>query len=181
MLHKKHKISIALVLGILLLVLLWRQRSIQIKDHINQLLRSSTAAYKSRSLQQITQIIVHHSASIGQRAADYARYHVLSKGWPAIGYHFVIETDGTILQTNPLTAISYHNSGQNTRSIGICLSGNFQEQQPSSQQLQSLKKLIRHLRKKMPNALAVYGHRDHGKTSCPGRFLYQHLSQFKRA
>ncbi|BDS12355.1 peptidoglycan recognition protein family protein [Aureispira anguillae] len=166
---------------LLLLVIWFKSQSIKIIDKSNHLMRSSTKQYATRTLDVITQIIVHHSASIGQIAEDYARYHVLSKGWAAIAYHFIIEKDGTIIQGNPLTNISNHTAGQNTKSIGICLSGNFNLEQPSPKQLKSLKKLIHHLRNQLPQALAVYGHKDHGSTSCPGTNLYQQLNQYQLA
>jgi len=154
---------------------------VRIIDKTTQLMRSSTSNYATRSLSRINQIVVHHSASIGQAAKDYARYHVQSKGWPGIGYHFVIEINGDIIQANPLVNVSYNVSGHNTRSIGICLSGDFTKQEPSSQQLKSLKNLIGHLRRELPQKLEVFGHKDYGQTSCPGPALYKHLDKFKLA
>jgi len=144
-------------------------------------MRSNSQNYHTRSLDQINQIVVHHSASINQSAKDYAHYHVFSKGWPGIGYHYVIEKDGTIVWCNLLTTVSWNVSGHNTRSIGICLSGDFTKEQPTTAQLKNLKKLIKHLRKQLPQHLPVTGHKDYGSTSCPGSHLYKHLSQFNAA
>lgn len=175
----------ALVVGaafLLVILILWlSDQRIKIVDKTNELMRSSSLSYGTRLLSQINQIVVHHSASIGQFAKDYARYHVLSKGWPGIGYTFIIEVDGTIVQAHPLTVVSYNTGGVNTRTIGICLSGDFTKQEPSPQQLKSLKKLIKHLRRKLPQRLDVYGHKDYGTTSCPGPHLYKHLKQFQLA
>lgn len=176
--HKRLLLILLVALTFLALVAFYP--SIRIVDKTALLWRSSSKKYPSRSLDRINLIVVHHSASIGQTAQDYARYHVLSKGWAAIGYHFVIERNGTIIQANPLTAISNHTAGQNSRSIGICLSGDFTRQKPSYQQLNSLKKLIAHLRRQFPQQLQVAGHRDHGQTSCPGHHLYQQLYKFKK-
>ena len=67
--------------------------------------------------------MIHHSATDDGSPEAYARYHVQTRGWPGIGYHFVIQKDGGIYQTNRLDTISYHVSGQNTNSIGICGTG----------------------------------------------------------
>ncbi len=178
--HKKSLIIGAVFLVVILLLFLSDQR-IKIIDKTNELMRSSSLKYGTRLLSQINQIVVHHSASIGQTAEDYARYHVQSKGWPGIGYTFILEIDGTIVQAHPLNVVSYNTGGVNTRTIGICLSGDFTKQEPSPQQLKSLKKLIKYLRKTLPQQLAVYGHKDYGTTSCPGPHLYKHLKQFQFA
>jgi len=179
---KKHKkLLLILVVALLFFALVSFGKPIQIIDKYNSLMRSSNQTYRTRSLSRINQIVIHHSASIGQTAEDYARYHVRSKGWPGIGYHFVIEVNGDIIQANPLINVSYNVSGYNTRSIGICLSGNFTKQEPSSQQLKSLKNLIAHLRRQLPQKLEVFGHKDYGQTSCPGSNLEKHLYKFQRA
>lgn len=181
-LSKYKKQLIAGGIGLLILVfILIKSQEIHIVDKTRSLMRSSTKSYGTRTLDQINKIIVHHSGSIGQRAEDYARYHVLSKGWPGIAYTFVIEKEGTIIQGNFLETISNNTSGQNTSSISICLSGDFTQEEPTPKQLKSLKKLIVYLRKTLPQHLQVAGHRDYGTTSCPGTNLYKHLKQFQLA
>jgi len=143
--------------------------------------RSTINEYDKRNLNQIEQIIVHHSGVTGQTVEDYARYHVSSNGWPGIGYHYVIEKDGTITQGNPLDNISYHVAGQNTKSIGIGLSGNFEIEQPTQIQMEALTWLIAHVREGLPQELEVYGHKDFAATSCPGVNLYGELQNFKLA
>lgn len=178
--HKKACIGVLTLLFIVLLIAL-KSRNIRIIDQYSTLMRSSSKKYPTRTLAIINKIVVHHSASIGQYAADYARYHVQSKGWAGIGYHFVIEKNGDIIQGNPLRNVSNNVAGENRRSIGICLSGDFTKEQPSSQQLKSLAQLIKYLRKQLPQSLEVYGHRDFGQTSCPGHQLAKHLYKFKLA
>jgi N-acetyl-anhydromuramyl-L-alanine amidase AmpD len=181
-LTKKHKYwLIGLTLLLVLVLIVATSKPIRIIDKYNILMRSSSKKYATRTLNRINQIVVHHSASIGQRAEDYARYHVQSKGWAGIGYHLVIEVNGDIIGCNPLTNISYGVAGHNTRSINICLSGDFTKQDPSPQQLRSLELLIKHLRSEFPQTLAVAGHKDYGQTSCPGPKLYQHLKKFQAA
>jgi N-acetyl-anhydromuramyl-L-alanine amidase AmpD len=150
-----------------------------IDKYTDRSLQRGAVDYGTRRLDQITQTVVHHSAATNQTAEDYARYHVNHHRWPGIGYHYVIEKDGTIVQGNPLTNVSYHTRGYNTKSIGICLSGNFEIEQPTAQQMHSLGLLIDYVRGVVPNQMQVYGHRDFGSTSCPGDNLYNQLGQYK--
>lgn len=175
--HKR--LLLILVVALLFFVFVAFSRPLKIIDKSKILMHSSSKQYNTRLLSSIRQIVVHHSASIGQTVEDYARYHVQSKGWAGIGYHFVIEVNGDIVLCHPLTTISYNVAHHNTQSIGICLSGDFTRQEPSPKQLQSLRELIAHLRRQVPQKLSVSGHRDHGQTSCPGPTLYKHLSQFQ--
>ncbi len=145
------------------------------------LMRSTQQEYATRDLDQIEQIVVHHSASLTGTAEDFARWHVLERGWPGIGYHYVVEKDGSIIMGNPLTNISYNTQNQNTKSVGIVLSGDFEQEQPTAAQMTSLSNLIAYLRNELPQSLQVYGHRDFAATSCPGDNLYSKLPQFKLA
>lgn len=126
--------------------------------------------YGTRDLSQVKYIVLHHSASEGQNPYDYARYHTQEDGhgWPGIGYHFVIQPDGTSYQTNHLETISYHTKGNNTAAIGICLSGNLSNKPPTRAQEDSLKRVIKHVRQKLPGSASVHGHGEFVNTTCPG-------------
>lgn len=178
---KAKKIFFFSTMALFLITVAKKSSGLKIEDWYSNwnLMRSTVSEYDTRNLNQIQQIVVHHSASVNQTAEDFAEYHVLTRGWPGIGYHFVIEKDGTIIQGNPLTNISYNTQNQNTKTIGICLSGDFMVEQPTEAQMESLTKLIGHLRGELPQSLEVFGHRDFAATSCPGDNLYNQLYQFK--
>ncbi len=113
-------------------------------------------------------ITIHHSGTAGGSAAAFARYHVETLGWPGIGYHFVIERSGEIIQCHDETIRSYHVAGHNTGNIGICLTGNGAF---TAQQKEQLKKLVRFLQQKWSIAgTDVRGHRELPRqhTQCPG-------------
>lgn len=124
--------------------------------------------YKKRTLDKIDMVVVHHSATATGTAEAYARYHVSNNGWPGIGYHFVIDKDGTIHQTNELETISYHVSGQNTNSIGICLTGDYDRQKPPEEQLNKCAQLIAMLRQQIGRPLKIRGHAAFSTKTCPG-------------
>lgn len=144
---------------------------IQIKNIVSRLPRS--APWPERDLSEIDDITIHHAASSKTATAyDFARWHISEKGWPGIGYHFVIDRSGQIFQTNPLNAYSYHNGKDNKGAIGVCLVGNFQDYPPTPNQQKSLIRLIRKLKGRL-NIKTLTGHREYpgASTSCPGRFL----------
>lgn len=131
----------------------------QLKDIRHLLPTRSGQSYKKTTLEQKTHIIIHHSLTKTGSAFAFANYHV-SKGWPGIGYHFVIEQDGTIHFCNDLEAISYHVGNHNTYCIGICLTGDFRTQQPTDEQKQSLRTLYKTLVNILPNYKDVKGHNE---------------------
>lgn len=127
-------------------------------------------SYKKRSLTSITGIVIHHSATDHGGPKDFANWHI-KRGWPGIGYHFVILPDGTMNQTNELDTISYHVANKNTPNIGICLVGNLSHHPPTPMQIASLKELISHINAVVGKNLAVRGHRDLQATECPGLMM----------
>ena len=118
----------------------------KINNIVDQLTTHPEKKYKTRSLNTIDTIVIHHSATETGNAESYARYHVNTRNWAGIGYHFVIEQSGEIKQTNDLQTISYHASNWNSRSIGICLTGNYDKQYLNGNNLDSLVYLIKKLK-----------------------------------
>lgn len=130
-------------------------------------------SFRTRSLAQINAIALHHSATTSGSAEAFARYHVETLGWPGIGYHYVIEKDGEVKYCNDLTTISFHVGNSNSRSIGICLVGNFTQQEPTKEQWESMYTLLEFLMKKLPNVKSVtniMGHQEfpgYSSKPCP--------------
>ena len=115
-------------------------------------------------------IVIHHAAMAATTSrADIHDLH-LSNGWAGIGYHKVILSDGTVEAGRPETVIGAHAYGANTRSIGIVLVGNFEEQLPTPAQLSAAVRVTRELmgQYKIPPE-KVLPHREATKgTLCPG-------------
>ena len=143
--------------------------AIKIINLVNSLPKGK-GTYKKRKLTDVTGIVIHHSASDFGGPVDFANWHI-KRGWPGIGYHFVILTDGTVNQTNELDTISYHVKDKNTPNIGICLVGNLSHHPPTASQLSSLKQLINHINTAVGRNLVVRGHRDLQATECPGLLM----------
>lgn len=136
----------------------------------------ATRKYGKRSLDQITDIVIHHSAG-NQTPSSIAQYHISPQshlkagGAPGIAYHFCITPDGHTYQTQPITAISWHTGGHNTKSIGICLIGNFERHTPTQAQYAAARNMIRQLKSQVWTIERVKPHKAYSNTSCPGRFF----------
>jgi N-acetylmuramoyl-L-alanine amidase len=151
---------------VLLLARLMNQKIINITDQLPR----GNKAYPKRNLQQIVRFVIHHSADPNGTPEKYAKYHVKTHGWPGIGYHFVIQKDGTIYQTNALETISYNVENYNTGTVGICLTGNFEDELLQAAQKNSLifllKKLVEQLGPK-----SILPHSAFKATACPGEHI----------
>ena len=177
----KKYLLIALVVVLILIVTATivrpRAYGIPIENQVYRLPKALFKRYDTRSLEKIEQVVIHHSATESGSPESYALYHIHNNGWPGIGYHYVISKAGKIVQTQRLKTVSYHTSGQNTRSVGICLTGNYDTQSPPTVQLDSCVKLIKYLEDKLGRPLAIAGHNEYGTKSCPGSKVNVNLIQ----
>lgn len=126
--------------------------------------------FKIRSLDQPMYITIHHTATKGQSLKQIAQGHI-ERGFPGIGYFAAINWEGQMYQLNDIDQISWHDSGENLRSIGIVLVGNFQERDLPDKAVESLEVLIDFLEDHL-NIVGVRGHRDTSATLCPGDYAY---------
>lgn len=131
-------------------------------------------------------IVVHYSASpitvrrgkesVPVNAAMIRQWH-LTKGWSDIGYHFVILPDGRCEEGRPLYRPGAHCAvgHRNFLGIGICLVGNFSEQEevPEAQMNGLLDKLVSLMAAYHLNLEDVELHREvlGAATECPGRYF----------
>ncbi len=91
-------------------------------------------------------IIIHHVGK-SKSIQDIIDLHVTKNHFSAIGYHFLIGKKGKIYYSRDLKYAGAHTFGYNKNSIGIGLFGNFDEETPTKEQLESLKKLITAIKK----------------------------------
>ncbi|ABB15012.1 peptidoglycan recognition protein family protein [Carboxydothermus hydrogenoformans] len=121
-------------------------------------------------------IVLHHTAATRDLSWQEINSEHKARGFAGFGYHFYINKAGIIYAGRPLNVIGAHALGLNDESIGICFSGNFEEEKPTSEQINSGKLLVSWLKYKIFNKPKVIGHKEVAslrptatKTACPGR------------
>jgi N-acetyl-anhydromuramyl-L-alanine amidase AmpD len=109
-----------------------------IVDLVDALPKHATKTYPMRSLTDIKQIVIHHTATSADVTPQrLAEDQVNRLGRAGIIYHFVVAANGTIYQTNRLETVSDHAYTQNLASVGVCFPGNFTETIPTKAQLKA--------------------------------------------
>lgn len=125
-------------------------------------------------MRKITEIIVHCADTPEGRddkAADIKRWHMTEHGWKDIGYHYVVDIDGTIEPGRPIETAGAHCTGHNTNSIGVCYVGGCDKNMKpkdtrTPEQKAALVQLLTYLVRKYPGA-KIYGHKDFAQKACP--------------
>ncbi len=126
-------------------------------------------------MRRIDTIVIHCSATPegkNFRARDIDAWH-RQRGFKTIGYHYVIDLDGTIEKGRDESEVGAHVSGYNSHSIGICYIGGCDKNMKPKDtrtmaQKESIIRLLMQLLCKYPNA-DIKGHRDFPKVNkaCP--------------
>lgn len=138
-------------------------------------------------MRQIDEIIIHCSATKPswfagrtsvEKLQEIRRWHVEQRGWSDIGYHFVIDRDGTVLEGRPVERQGAHVSGHNKTTIGVCLIGGLRDDGTSSahdsfldnftqKQRAAVLDLIDDLMNAHPGIKRVVGHNAYAAKDCP--------------
>ncbi len=125
-------------------------------------------------MRPINKVIIHCSATPEGRdvkTKEIKKWH-LSNGWADIGYHYVIELDGKVIEGRPVELVGAHCVGQNKFSIGICYVGGMNKSMSkpkdtrTEEQKESLIKLIKKLRGSYGD-LTIHGHNEYSNKACP--------------
>lgn len=137
--------------------------------------------FQTHTLERMT---VHHTAvliddpTLGpDRARQHQKFHI-ERGWPDLAYHYLVDPLGIIYEGRPVdtvgdTGTSYDPTGH----FLVCCEGNFDEQDPTSAQLQAATWLLAWAAVEFSlDPSAITGHRDWAETSCPGDALYAAIS-----
>jgi len=127
-----------------------------------------------KDMREIKKVIIHCADTPEGRdvkTEEIKRWHTEERGWSDIGYHWVVELDGSIHQGRSEDIAGAHCRGHNSDSIGICyVGGADSEGNPKDTrtegQKDSLKSLITEILDRHANA-EVFGHRDFSEKACP--------------
>ena len=125
-------------------------------------------------------VVIHHSGmrNVDMTVGEIHDLHKYKNRWSGIGYHFVIHKDGIIEHGRPIETKGAHSLLNNEFTVGICLTGNYNIGEPPQTQVSSAVQLIGAICDKYnfePTDTTIFGHRDLGKTTCPGDSLYKLL------
>lgn len=125
-------------------------------------------------------IVLHHSATDSGSSEKFNKAH-LRRGWKGVGYHFVIDNgtcgkDNGQIETSPrwtkqIDGAHCKADSMNTKAIGICLVGNFSEDNMSAEQMDSLVYLVNTLKTYYgisSRKILGHGQVDGARTECPG-------------
>ncbi len=133
-------------------------------------------------MRHIDKIVIHCTATRGnwwqgksaqEKTDEIRRWHVEDRGWSDIGYHYLIDRDGTVTEGRPLSRSGAHARGHNKGSVGISLFGghggnvsdkfddNFTEDQD-----RALRDLIDTLKSDHP-ITKIIGHNEVANKACP--------------
>lgn len=141
-------------------------------------------------MRKINEIIVHCSATkpdwflhktAMEKRNEIERWHVEDNKWAGIGYHFLIDRDGTVVKGRDLDGdgdvfeeIGAHTLGHNKETIGVCLIGGFGSSEfddPHKHftgvQLTALRNLIDSIEDELGD-LKLSGHNEYAAKACPG-------------
>lgn len=138
--------------------------------------------YTRRKIEKVSNvpeiILVHHTGGTDANPLEDTSHHTaktieewhMKKGWNGIGYHYVIEKDGTIVHGRPEHVEGAHEPKVNKKSIGICLSGNFDATLPTIEQTASLKVLLKDINSRY-TIREISPHRRYASKTCFGKKL----------
>ena len=125
-------------------------------------------------MRTINEIIVHCTATPEGKdfkAKDIDRWHK-ERGWKKIGYHYVVDLDGTIEKGRGENEVGAHCSGRNAHSIGVVYVGGLAKDGKTPKdtrteaQKEALWKILISLIIKYPDA-TIHGHNEFSSKACP--------------
>ncbi len=125
------------------------------------------------TMRKIDEIIVHCTATPEGKdfkAKDIDAWHK-QRGWKEIGYHYVVDLDGTIEKGRNDAKVGAHCSGRNAHSIGVVYvggldkNGNPKDTRTEAQK-EALWQLLIQLIINYPDA-TIHGHNEFSSKACP--------------
>lgn len=143
-----------------------------------------------------THVTVHHTqgpqtmdaATTAQVVRNIQHFHMANTdgkhGWDDIGYHFLIDGAGRVVEGRPAETLGAHAGGANDQNIGISMMGDFNKVRPTDAQVESLTRLISFLALKYGQNPSRAGflepHRHYDQTDCPGHNMMAILDALRQ-
>lgn len=167
------------------------------------------SAQKTKYVKMITVHHTADSNTSDREDAEIMRsmyyYHAIVRGWGDIGYNYVVGQRGKIYEgrAGGDYVVAAHAVWNNRSSVGVSMIGNFEQYQVNADQLKGLKGIVKALAEhygidlsgtmsthveclgsqdcllRDQTSTRLTGHRDVGRTSCPGKDLYGYVEQIR--
>lgn len=123
-------------------------------------------------------VFVHHSggtdanplADTSEHTAKGMELWHIGKGWDGLGYHYVIHKNGDVWKGRPEHRNGAHAKGYNTKSIGVCLAGNFDATLPTPAQIEALREVLKDINSRL-GIEDIRPHRNVANKTCYGKRL----------
>ncbi|XP_022906513.2 peptidoglycan-recognition protein SC2-like [Onthophagus taurus] len=137
-------------------------------------------------------VVIHHAGTTNYKCSNVAEcslgvrkiqtYHMNGNGWKDIGYNFLVGQDGNVYEGRGWGKHGAHSPGFNRKSIGICFIGDYSNNIPSQQQINTAKELIKYGvdNNLIKSDYKLVGHRQDVSvnTACPGQKLFDEIKQW---
>jgi len=123
---------------------------------------------------EVIYVVVHHTANGNPHwgIKECHAWHRDGMGWAGCGYNYLVEANGTAYYgraDEDADFVGSHVSGWNSRSVGVCLAGNYDQQTPSGANLDVTARIVAMLLKRYGLGVsAIRYHSDLAEKSCPG-------------
>ena len=148
---------------------------------------------------EVSHLIVHHSAGTNN-ANDWAAIvraiydlHVNGNGWADIGYNYLVDPNGVVYEGRGEDVLGAHFCARNSKTMGICVIGNFQNQPPTEEAVKSLVDVLswKALKENIDpigrslhpssglNLSHISGHREGCATACPGDQFFPQFNNLR--
>jgi N-acetylmuramoyl-L-alanine amidase len=134
-------------------------------------------------VRKINEIVVHCTATrpgwfagktAREKVAEVRRWHIEDRKWRDIGYHYLIDRDGTIEVGRPEAQAGAHVAGRNANTLGVALFGGHGSTENdlfadnfTPEQDRALRALLAQLRGRFGD-IPVTGHNQYAAKACPG-------------
>lgn len=128
-------------------------------------------------MRKINKIILHCSDSDIAAHDDVkviTKWHKARK-FRTVGYHYFIRKDGLIQKGRDIMQVGAHCKGQNSSSIGICLSGRHKF---TDYQFIALERLISGLNIRLPKNPTIHPHNEFSDKSCPNFSVQEFIQNY---
>lgn len=126
----------------------------------------SNGEYPERDTTKIDALVIHHTASEGVSWMPIAQFHTVTRAWAGIGYTWGV-IGGQKFMLNKPEAKSNQNANNNTRTMGLCVMGNFQRRGMTPVEAATTTEFAYEVTDRF-HIKHIRPHRYYKATACPG-------------